>query len=113
VPADSPLLHALRLGFGAAMALSIVQGVVAIRRRDVAQHQAWMRRAHAIGLGAGTQALTQLPGRLLFGAPDAGTLALMMGAAWACNLAVAEWLIRRARAAAARAVAAPGALPGG
>lgn len=96
VPADSPLLHALRLFFGSAMALSILQGTLAIRRRDVVRHQDWMRRAFAIGLGAGTQALTQLPLLLLFGVPTEMTLALMMGAAWVMNLWVAEWLIRRA-----------------
>ncbi len=108
VPADSPLLHAFRLFFGLAMALSILQGTLAIRRRDVAQHQTWMRRAYAIGLGAGTQALTQLPLLLLFGAPNELTLALMMGAAWVVNLAVAEWLIRRARVVTAQAVAMRG-----
>ena len=103
VPADSPLLHALRLFFGSAMAMSIVLGTLAICRRDVAQHQTWMRRAYAIGIGAGTQALTQLPLLLLFGAPNELTLALMMGAAWVVNLAVAEWLIRRQRVVTAQA----------
>ena len=97
LPADSALLHGFRLFFGVAMALAIMLGYVAIRRRNVTGHQAWMRRAYAIGLGAGTQALTQLPPRLIFGAPDEHTLALMMGAAWVLNLAVAKWLIRRAR----------------
>lgn len=105
VPADSPLLHALRLFFGSAMALSILQGTLAIRRRDVVRHQDWMRRAYAIGLGAGTQALTQLPLLLLFGVPTEMTLALMMGAAWVVNIGVAEWLIRRARVVTAQAVA--------
>jgi uncharacterized membrane protein len=100
VPADSALLHGFRLFFGSAMALSIVLGYRAIRQRDVARHQAWMRRAYAIGMGAGTQALTQLPLLLLFGVPDEFTLALMMGSAWVLNLAVAEWLIHRARVAA-------------
>ena len=104
VPADSPLLHALRLFFGSAMALSILQGTLAIRRRDVVRHQAWMRRAYAIGLGAGTQALTQLPLLLLFGVPTEMTLALMMGAAWVVNIGVAEWLIRRARVVTAQVV---------
>ena len=104
VPADSPLLHALRLFFGSAMALSILQGTLAIRRRDVVRHQAWMRRAYAIGLGAGTQALTQLPLLLLFGVPTGMTLALMMGAAWVVNIGVAEWLIRRARVVTAQVV---------
>ena len=97
VPADSALLHAFRLFFGSAMALSIVLGYLAIRRRDLARHQDWMCRGYAIGLGAGTQALTQLPPLLLFGAPDELTLALMMGAAWVTNLAIAEWFIRKGR----------------
>lgn len=99
VPADSPLLHGFRLFFGSAMALSILLGVLAIRQRDVARHQNWMRRAYAIGMGAGTQALTQLPPLLLFGTPNELTLALMMGAAWLVNLGVAEWLILRERSA--------------
>ena len=110
VPADSPLLHGFRLFFGSAMALSILLGYLAIRQRDVARHQNWMRRAYAIGMGAGTQALTQLPPLLLFGTPNELTLALMMGAAWLVNLGVAEWLIRGERVAAKRA-AATRALP--
>ena len=97
VPADNWLLHALRLLAGSAMAISIVLGFVAIRRGDVSTHQDWMRRAYAIGIGAGTQALTQLPALLLFGPPDAMTLALLMGLGWGINIAVAEWLIRRRR----------------
>ena len=58
-----------------------------------------MRRAYVIGMGAGTQALTQLPPLLLFGTPNELTLALMMGAAWLMNLGVTEWLIRRERSA--------------
>ena len=74
------------------MAASLVLGFMAIRRRDVTTHQAWMRRAYALGMGAGTQALIQLPPLLLFGPPDDLGRALMMGAGWAINLAVAEWL---------------------
>jgi len=33
-------------------------GFIAIRRGDMIRHRAWMTRAYAIGLGAGTQALT-------------------------------------------------------
>ena len=97
VPADSALPHGLRLLFGSAMALAIVLGCLAILRRDVVRHQAWMRRACAIGLGAGTQALIQIPPLLIIGEPDDLSRALMMGAGWVLNLAVAEWLIRRAQ----------------
>lgn len=99
VPADSALLHGFRLFFGSAMALSIVMGYFAIRRRDVARHQDWMCRAYAIALGAGTQAITQLPLLLLFGTPNEMTLALMMGGAWMLNLAIAEWYIHGRRIA--------------
>ena len=42
------------------MTASIILGFKAIRRRDVAQHRAWMTRAYvlALALGAGTQAFT-------------------------------------------------------
>jgi uncharacterized membrane protein len=99
IPADSALLHGFRLFFGSAMAFSIVFGCLAIRRRDVARHRDWMCRAYAIALAAGTQAITQLPLLLLFGAPDELTLALLMGAAWVANLATVEWYIHRGRTA--------------
>jgi uncharacterized membrane protein len=92
---DGALLYAFRLLFGSLMALSLVLGVVAIRRRELARHRAWMLRAYALGLGAGTQTLTLLLGELVSGPPGEVARALLMGAAWAINLAVAEWIIRR------------------
>lgn len=99
VPTDSALLHAFRLLFGTAMAVSIILGFLAIRRGNVAVHQAWMRRAYAIGMGAGTQAITQIPLAMLPGKPDSLNLALAMGGAWVLNLAIAEWLNYRQRRA--------------
>ena len=72
---------------------SIVLGFLAIRRREIARHRAWMMRGYAIGLGAGTQAMLFLFGELIFGEPDVLARALLMGAAWTLNLAVAEWII--------------------
>jgi uncharacterized membrane protein len=95
VPADNVLLRTFRLFFGAAMTLSIALGYLAIRRRDLNDHQKWMRRACAIGLGAGTQAATQLPIFLMFGQPSESVRAVLMGMAWVLNLGVAEYLIRR------------------
>jgi len=72
-------------------------GVSAVLRQDFPAHEAWMIRAYALGLGAGTQALTHLPWYLL---PDSrGELArtLCMGAGWGLNLVLAEWLIARGR----------------
>jgi uncharacterized membrane protein len=97
-PADvGALLTGFRLVFGSAMAVSIGLGVAAIRRRDITQHQAWMTRAYAIGLGAGTQVLTHLPWILLVGPAGKLSKALLMLAGWLINLAVAEWSIRRPR----------------
>ena len=92
---DGEVLYAQRLVFGSAMALSIVLGVNAIRRRDFASHGDWMIRAYAIGMGAGTQVLTHLPYFMLVGRPNEGIRALLMGAGWVINVAVAEWVIRK------------------
>jgi hypothetical protein len=105
---DGPALLVLRLVFGSAMAASIVLGVVAVVRRDFVRHGAWMTRGYAIGVAAGTQALTGLPWMLLVGPPDEPTRAVLLGAAWVINLAVAEYVIhRRAR----RTVRVPALVP--
>jgi Predicted membrane protein (DUF2306) len=64
--------------------------------------RAWMLRAYAIGLGAGTQVLTQLAGTVIPGPPTELSGALLMGAGWVINLAVAEWAIRKRPAPPAR-----------
>lgn len=92
---DGPLLFAMRLVFGSAMAVSLVLGLEAIRRRDVVEHVAWMVRAYAIGMGAGTQVLTIAPWFLLVGPTHELSRAMLMGAGWIINIAAAEWIIRR------------------
>ena len=96
-PGDGVLLYGLRLLFGSAMLLAILLGVAAIRRRDFVQHGEWMLRGYAIGMGAGTQPLTLMVGEMIAGKPSVLSRALLMGAAWVINLAVAEWLIRAQR----------------
>jgi Predicted membrane protein (DUF2306) len=91
----SDLLYAFRLFFGFGMVLSIILGFISIRQRDVTQHQAWMTRAYAIGMGAGTQVLTGMVGAMIIGTPNEFENALLMGAAWVINLAVAEWSIHK------------------
>ena len=93
-PGTGDLLFVLRLGFGSAMAACLVLGFTAVRRRDIAGHRAWMIRAYALGLAAGTQAVTEGVGGAVFGT---GVLAadLAKGAGWVINLAVAEWVVRR------------------
>ena len=56
-----------------------------------------MIRGYAIGQGAGTQVVTYLLWLLIFGIPDEFTRELLLGAGWAINLAVAEWIIRSNR----------------
>ena len=53
-----------------------------------------MVRGYALGLGAGTQVLTHLPWFLFPAIQGEFTRALFMGAGWAINLVVAEWIIR-------------------
>ena len=93
-PGTGELAYLFRLAFGAGMAASIVLGYTAIRRRDIARHQAWMIRAYALGLGAGTQVFTKGIGPALFGTSEL-TIDLSLGAGWVVNLAIAEYLIRR------------------
>jgi uncharacterized membrane protein len=101
-PGTGDLLYLLRLVFGSAMAACLVLGFTAVRRRDIAAHRAWMVRAYAIGLAAGTQALTEGVGGAIFGT---GVLAtdLAKSAGWVINLAVAEWALRRSSTLPARA----------
>jgi uncharacterized membrane protein len=91
-------LYVERLVFGTAMLASIVLAIAAVRRRDFASHGAWMMRAYAIGLGAGTQVLTHLPWFMLAGKPGESARTVLMGAGWVINVAVAEWLIKKGRA---------------
>jgi hypothetical protein len=92
-PGTGDLLHVLGLVFASAMAASLLLGVSAIRRRDVVAHRAWMIRACAIGLAAGTQAFTDGIAGAIFGTGELRS-DLAKGAGWVINLAVAEWVIR-------------------
>ena len=92
---DGDLLTAFRLVFGSAMVFALVFGFVAILRRDVGTHKAWLMRGYAIGVGAGSQAVTSTVWLVLVGVPGEFARALLMAAGWVINLAVAEWIIRR------------------
>lgn len=94
---DGNALYIIRLIFGSAMVASLVLAVAAIRRRQYFEHGAWMTRAYAIGVGAGTQVFTHLPYAIVTGngRPDETSRAVMMGAGWIINVIIAEWLIRK------------------
>ena len=93
-PGTGELAFLFRLAFGSGMAASIILGFTGIRRGNIARHRAWMTRAYALALGAGTQVFSQGIGNAVFGT---GALAtdLSLGAGWVINLAVAEYVIRR------------------
>lgn len=92
---DGVLVYAERLLFGSGMLLSILLGIAAIRRRNYAQHGHWMLRGYAIGMGAGTQVLTGMVAAMIVDPPTETSRAILMGAGWVINLAVAEWIIHR------------------
>ena len=93
-PGTGELAYLFRLAFGSGMAASIILGFTAIRRGDVTRHRAWMIRAYALALGAGTQIFTLSIGPSVFGTNEL-THDLSLGAAWTINLAIAECIIRR------------------
>lgn len=92
--AAAQLLYLFRLLAGSGMAIGTILGVTTIRRGDVAGHRAWMTRAYALAFGAATQVFTIGFGEAIFSASEL-TNALMQGAGWVINLAIAERAIRR------------------
>lgn len=91
---DGPALFVFRVVFGTAMIVFLWRGFFAIRERDIAAHRAWMIRAFAIALGAGTQVFTHIPLSLFPDLNGETGRALAMGGGWVLNLSIAEWIIR-------------------
>lgn len=87
-------LWAIRLVVATAMGASLVAGLSAIRRRDIAAHRGWMIRAYALAVGAGTQVFTETLGEATLGTNDMSK-AVSLTAGWIINAVVAEWVIRR------------------
>jgi hypothetical protein len=98
----SPLLMVIRLTFGSAMVAFLALGMVSITRLDFTAHGAWMTRAYALGVAAGTQAVVLAIWILGVGPVDSLTDAVLMGAAWLINTAVAELVILRRTSVSAR-----------
>ena len=93
-PGTGPVLFAARVVVSVAMGAFLVLGFAAVRRSDINAHRAWMVRAYALALGAGTQAFTEGFTEAAVGVGElSGDLAKLAG--WVINLAVAEWAIRR------------------
>ena len=98
-------LYAIRLLAGSAMAVFLVLGLIAIRKRDIPSHQAWMMRGYALGLAAGTQVLTHLPWFVFPSIHGELARTLSMAAGWVINLVVAEWFISHQLQTAHRVIA--------
>lgn len=92
---DGVAVYWMRIVVGVLMTVALWLGVSAVRRRDIGAHRAWMTRAYALGMGAGTQVFTHVP--LMIGPSLRSELsrAIAMGAGWAINALVAEFLIQR------------------
>jgi uncharacterized membrane protein YozB (DUF420 family) len=94
---DGTAATVIRIVVGTCIVVFIALGFAAIRQRNVASHRAWMMRAYALAIAAGTQPLTLAP-IIVF--PELyGELGytLGLGAGWVVNIAFAEWLIRTQR----------------
>jgi uncharacterized membrane protein len=93
---DSDLLNAARVLVAGGVLTGLGLGFRAIRRRDVPSHRAWMIRAYALAMGAGTQAFTSIPYIVATGEqPGAGWNTFLMILGWVINIVVAECVIRR------------------
>ena len=91
------LLYFVRIVVGISMTTCIILGLSSVLKKRIAQHQAWMIRAYALGQGAGTQALIAIPWLLSVGEPSGFTRDILMTAAWVINIVVAECIIFRRR----------------
>lgn len=97
---DTVVVNGVRYVVGVMMVVSLVLGVRAALRHDFVTHRAWMIRAYALAMGAGTQALLLGPYIVVAGMPGPVINTVLMTAAWVIDAAVAEWVIRRRRTAA-------------
>ncbi len=96
--ASTWVLLSARLAAGLGLSLALIWALVAIRQGRVARHRAWMIRAYAVGMGSATISFIMLPIFLITGKPVEGYAAdLLFVASWVINIAIAEWVIRKAK----------------
>jgi len=90
---DGVALYIMRLFGGGGMIIALLLATNAIRRRKFWQHGAWMIRAYALAMGAGTQVFPHIPIFVLQQEFTLSNRAIAMGAGWLINILVAEWVI--------------------
>lgn len=115
LPQQGTMLFAARLVVGAAMLAALGLGLTRILRRDVVAHEAWMIRAYALGLGAGTQVLLLGVPAIALGELRGVARDVLMIASWVVNALVAEAIVRghfRRRGAGGAMIAAAAATSG-
>ena len=95
VDLDGAAVYWERIVVGVAMTVSLWKGISTVRRHDIAGHRAWMMRAYALAMGAGTQVFTHIPLMIAPSLRSGLSRAIAMGAAWAINALVAEYFIQR------------------
>lgn len=91
-----PVSYGLRLIAGLAMLLFLIIGTIEIRQRNFSSHGVWMARAYAVGIAAGTQALTLATGVVLAkkGLVNRELVSPAgLAAGWLINLLVVEFFI--------------------
>lgn len=92
---DGVAVYIARWLVGAFMFVFILLGINSIRQRNYIEHGNWMIRTYALGLGAGTQALTHLPWLFLPLTQGELSRAISMCLGWLINIFIAEWIITR------------------
>lgn len=90
---DGVALYIMRLFVGGGMIIALLLATDAIRQRKFWQHGAWMIRAYALAMGAGTQVFSHIPIVILQQELTLTNRAIAMGAGWLVNVLVAEWAI--------------------
>ncbi len=94
---DGQGLYLIRIVVGTVMTYGLIAATTAILNKDIARHRAWMMRAYALGLGAGTQVLTHIPWLLLPDYHNETFRTISMAAGWGINVAVVEWRLSGSR----------------
>lgn len=103
-PDDAPWLRGPRFAAGFGMLACLLAGFLT-GREDLPTHRAWMTRAYALALGAGTQVFTAAPYLLLLERRSETVYSLLLVLGWVINLAVAERVLRRRKPRVAPAAA--------
>jgi hypothetical protein len=104
------LLYFIRIFVALSMTAFILLGLSAVFKKRIAQHQAWMIRAYALGQGAGTQGFVITAWLLTIGEPSGLTRDILMTAGWMINIVVAEWIISKQQIRPNRTASVPSSL---